>query len=411
VPEIEFQVAQVVKKDKPAFLTEEEEEEEKKKQLLKLGTDPSSGPVDFTQLKYPPELKCPFGDHIIKDAVLVPCCGHFICCDECIREKISNDECVECPYEECDQEIGSLESITPYHNMRRMVNDYLNDIKLANQRTATSSTSNGGSVVANAFIPSKPGGAACSGDPFLDSLLDDLTDVKYQSKIQSPKLDYDELIIKADKEEKLDFVDSKPIEELNDLNHVPTGAESPLQDSKISSSVVNAQASLKIQQGIAVGNFGPALLPTPPMSISDNLVKMPPIISTSITPPPLANTAMPPRAPFMNEPRLPFNNNMPQFRMNQPGFVNLNPPGFNPKIRPNIMPPHRMPVSAYPAQQHMPINMPSQQQQQQHALMLTAPLEPLTGPIHSPQQGPPPPIGHFSSKAKGSRGGGQKEAV
>ena len=362
---ISSQVAQVVKKDKPAFLTEEEEEEEKKKQLLKLGTDPNSGPVDFTQLKYPPELKCPFGDHIIKDAVLVPCCGHFICCDECIREKISNDECVECPYEECDQEIGSLESITPYHNMRRMVNDYLNDIKLANQRTASSSTSNGGSVVANTFIPSKPGGVACSGDPFLDSLLDDLTDAKYQAKIQSPKLDYDELIIKADKEEKLDFVDSKPIEELNDLNHVPTGAESPLQDSKISSSEVNAQASLKLQQGITVGNFGPALLPTPPMSISDNLVKMPPIISTSITPPPLVNTALPPRAPFMNEPRLPFNNNMPQFRMNQPGFVNMNPPGFNTKIRPNIMPPHRMPVSAYPAQQHMPINMPPQQQQQQ----------------------------------------------
>ncbi len=37
---------------------------------------------------HPAELKCPYGDHLLKDAVLMPCCGHFVCCDECIREKI-----------------------------------------------------------------------------------------------------------------------------------------------------------------------------------------------------------------------------------------------------------------------------------------------------------------------------------
>ena len=81
--------------------------------------------------KCPAELRCPYGDHLIKDAVLVPCCGHFVCCDVCIRERISNDEPVECPHAGCDQEIGSLISITPYHEMRKKVNEYVNEQKLA----------------------------------------------------------------------------------------------------------------------------------------------------------------------------------------------------------------------------------------------------------------------------------------
>jgi hypothetical protein len=159
-------VSKVIKKDKPAFLTEEEEDEEKKR----LGYDPNAPTSDSASVKYPPELKCPFGDHIIKDAVLVPCCGHFICCDECIREKIYKDECVECPHEECDQEIGSLESITPYHNIRRMVNDFLSEVKR----------------------PREPSG---NSDPFLDSLLDEV-DVKFsKDTAKSPsKIDYDDLI-------------------------------------------------------------------------------------------------------------------------------------------------------------------------------------------------------------------------
>ena len=111
----------MIKKDKPAFLTEEEEEEEKRR----LGYDPHAPTADAAALKCPPELRCPFGDHIIRDAVLVPCCGHFVCCDECVRDKISRDEVVECPRDDCDQEIGSLESITPYHNTRKLVNEFL----------------------------------------------------------------------------------------------------------------------------------------------------------------------------------------------------------------------------------------------------------------------------------------------
>ena len=81
----------------------------------------------------PSKLTCPFvehGVHIIKDAVLIPCCGHFICCDECIREKISGEEIVDCPMKDCGHEIDSLESITSHHQMRSMVNEYLNDVKL-----------------------------------------------------------------------------------------------------------------------------------------------------------------------------------------------------------------------------------------------------------------------------------------
>ena len=107
-------------------MTEEEESELKKKQQQLENEKAIASSI-------PPKLTCPFiehGIHIIKDAVLVPCCGHFICCDECIREKISHEEIVECPMKDCGHEIDSLESITSHHQMRNMVNEYLNDVKL-----------------------------------------------------------------------------------------------------------------------------------------------------------------------------------------------------------------------------------------------------------------------------------------
>ena len=112
-----------MKKDKTPFLTEEEEYELKKTQQAE------SKPIETL----PVELTCAFtenGKHIVKDAVLIPCCGHFICCDECICEKILRDESVECPIKECGHEIDSLESITPHHQIRKLANDYLNDVKL-----------------------------------------------------------------------------------------------------------------------------------------------------------------------------------------------------------------------------------------------------------------------------------------
>jgi len=112
------------KKDKTPFLTEEEENELKKNRQQ---------PESKSTANIPSKLTCPFvehGVHIIKDAVLIPCCGHFICCDECIREKISMEELVDCPMKDCRHEIDSLESITSHHQMRNMVNEYLNDVKL-----------------------------------------------------------------------------------------------------------------------------------------------------------------------------------------------------------------------------------------------------------------------------------------
>ena len=114
------------KKDKTPFLTEEEENELKKNEHQQQESKSSANQV-------PSKLTCPFvehGVHIIKDAVLIPCCGHFICCDECIREKISGEEIVDCPMKDCGHEIDSLESITSHHQMRSMVNEYLNDVKL-----------------------------------------------------------------------------------------------------------------------------------------------------------------------------------------------------------------------------------------------------------------------------------------
>ena len=147
VSDIEQKAAQIVKKDKPSFMDEDDDEiggpseraavaaqraaaaeqqlREQQQAAAAANADVSGGG------KCPAELRCPYGDHLIKDAVLVPCCGHFVCCDVCIRERISNDEPVECPHAGCDQEIGSLISITPYHEMRKKVNEYVNEQKLA----------------------------------------------------------------------------------------------------------------------------------------------------------------------------------------------------------------------------------------------------------------------------------------
>lgn len=126
VPELELQASQVVKVDKALFLTEEEEklQQQQHQNHLNPSSQSSQQAADLlvsSSAGIPKELKCPFGDHLIRDAVLVPCCGHFVCCDECIRHKISMDENIECPHPDCDQEIGSLGSITAYHEMRKKV--------------------------------------------------------------------------------------------------------------------------------------------------------------------------------------------------------------------------------------------------------------------------------------------------
>lgn len=119
VTEIDQKAAKIVKKDKILF--DDDEEEGYKKNEKKNIQEPSQ--------KIPNDLQCPFGGHLIKDAVLVPCCGHFICCDECIKRKIENEEQIECPHEKCDQEIGPLVSITPFHEIRKKVQEYLKNSK------------------------------------------------------------------------------------------------------------------------------------------------------------------------------------------------------------------------------------------------------------------------------------------
>lgn len=156
VSTIEHKAAKIVKKDKPSFMDDEEEEEENsksKEQQTNTAEQVSQIPAD---------LKCPFGEHIIKDAVLVPCCGHFVCCDECIKQKILNDENIECPYEKCDLEIGSLVSITPFHETRKKVNDYLNELKKSQK-------------------PTSPSAGSHSADPFLDLILSEVNEKVLQT--------------------------------------------------------------------------------------------------------------------------------------------------------------------------------------------------------------------------------------
>jgi hypothetical protein len=310
VPEIELQVSQIVKKDNSIqFLTEEEEEE--KQRQKKLGNGDQMGSKGSTQLlKFPKELKCPFGEHIIKDAVLVPCCGHFICCDECIREKIYNDEHVECPYEECDQEIGPLESITPYHQMRKLVNDFLNDAKLTNQRAAVAAAAQQSATGASIANPLGNNlAAAKSNDVFFDLLLTDVENSSTASPINksstvfsAPPITIDgsiskggsasppsENIIDAENAEKENSNSDELIirvdgeeGEINKCSKEPwsspssnSSSKSPLQDSKISSSVANLSNNSQQQhqqQTNATPSAAPisesqqqALLPTPPL--------------------------------------------------------------------------------------------------------------------------------------------------
>ncbi|RNA38709.1 zinc finger CCCH domain-containing 18-like isoform X1 [Brachionus plicatilis] len=118
VTEIDKVAAKIVKKDKILFDDDEDEKTAEK------STVPEPGE------KIPKELQCPFGGHLVKDAVLVPCCGHFVCCDECIKRKIENEEePIVCPHEKCDQEIGPLVSITPFHETRKKVQEYLKNAK------------------------------------------------------------------------------------------------------------------------------------------------------------------------------------------------------------------------------------------------------------------------------------------
>jgi hypothetical protein len=94
------------------------------------------------------ELLCPFSNdkegnavtsdddslvpvrHIMSRAVLVPCCGYFICCEDCIGERLMNkslstSSIIECPQPNCLQEITASHRFIPHKPMRQRVDAYL----------------------------------------------------------------------------------------------------------------------------------------------------------------------------------------------------------------------------------------------------------------------------------------------
>ena len=343
---IDHKAAQVVKKDKQIFLDEDEDESSKDKQK---GDDSTASSA--ASMKIPPELKCPYGDHIMKDAVLVPCCGHFVCCDSCIREKISNDgiEEIECPYEGC--EIGSLGSITPFHEIRKKVSDFLNT-----QRQSTA--------------------AAYSSDPFLDSLLNDVDE---KSTLNPAKLSPPHPI-----ELKSELDDNK----LKSLDK-ETRADSPLQDSKISSS--EAQSARPFNPAINLAVLATDLAkPKPSEGMMPTAVVPPQMQQPALLPTPSIPTAsIPPNTqPFMPSTRPPMylSDQSNMSHMNNAGFIrNPMPPSSNAYIqqanpsfpnqpirpfqnkitRPNMMPNANPPFMPQQARPNMPMPVQQQQQQQQ----------------------------------------------
>jgi hypothetical protein len=78
------------------------------------------------------ELLCPFEDkergerHLMTRAVLVPCCGYFICCEECLDDRLAKQHAyVECPHDTCLQEITSNHRYIPHKPMRQRVDEYI----------------------------------------------------------------------------------------------------------------------------------------------------------------------------------------------------------------------------------------------------------------------------------------------
>lgn len=283
IPEIVQRAAKEVKKDKPSFLDDEEEEQLKQKELAdaKLASE---------MYKIPSELKCPFGEHIIKDAVLVPCCGHFVCCDECIRLKISNDENIECPNEKCDQEIGSLTAITPFHETRKKVSDYLQ--RMANQKKLAAESAkqqqNGSSstdlldLLFNE-VEKKPPVSNRSPQETFDKENKHSAFAGYEFSFISIRIKLSAWFIYIFSLYSCSINSSEDGSSLEYSEMIPnvkksvssTGIESPLQDSKISSSAIptslssssSSPSNVKSEPtGDKQSTDLPPLLPTPPVT-------------------------------------------------------------------------------------------------------------------------------------------------
>jgi hypothetical protein len=73
----------------------------------------------------PKHLTCPFCQDIIKEAVLLPCCGFFNCCNSCILYLMYNNYKINCIYKNCNF-MKSFQYITPNFVIRKEVEKIIN---------------------------------------------------------------------------------------------------------------------------------------------------------------------------------------------------------------------------------------------------------------------------------------------
>ncbi|ESO87145.1 hypothetical protein LOTGIDRAFT_66922, partial [Lottia gigantea] len=100
VPTIDKAAYEIGKKERPPFL---------------LGED--NTPPPETKV-IPQELLCLICKDLLRDAVLIPCCGNSFC-DECIRNKLLETEDHECP--SCHEQDVSPDRLIANRQMRRAI--------------------------------------------------------------------------------------------------------------------------------------------------------------------------------------------------------------------------------------------------------------------------------------------------
>ena len=90
--------------------------------------------VKTSKYDIPLKYKCPICFCIIKDALLLPCCGYFNCCNECFLAKINNNEIIECLNEKCVDKLfsnNSLQHSTPNIYLRNEIMLFLSKQSLS----------------------------------------------------------------------------------------------------------------------------------------------------------------------------------------------------------------------------------------------------------------------------------------
>ena len=95
--------------------------------------DQQDSTTKISKTVIPDEYKCTLGDHIMQEAVFVPCCGRFYCCNWCLLIRVtSGDSDLGCVFSECNKEI-SIENIISCHDLRNKIKLYLNNKNINNR--------------------------------------------------------------------------------------------------------------------------------------------------------------------------------------------------------------------------------------------------------------------------------------